>query len=149
MLILTILLLVYNLLNESLLYKYKLLSSDKTFQFLWHVYDAGLRVILLGLYSFVQYGLTTKAIEVAIGYLLFYHVIFDIGFNYLVARNNHERITLVRLLYLGDNTLDNIIRNIGIFITKIHKKLNKPVTVPYTNLFIKVCELIIFIFLIK
>jgi len=144
--LIVLVLLIYNIANESLLIRYGI-SSDKKFQRLWHTYDAILRVIIPSILLISTYGVTVTSLLLLLSILLIYHVLFDILLNISVAYQR-ERLSFSRIFHLGNNLLDNTIRNIGLLFTKI-KKFNKPITVPVVNCIIKIFELLIGIWLWK
>jgi len=58
--LIVLVLLIYNIANESLLIRYGI-SSDKKFQRLWHTYDAILRVIIPSILLIRTYGVTVTS----------------------------------------------------------------------------------------
>lgn len=81
---------------------------------LWHMADAGTRVLLLGYISFLNYGITKEALILTSIMLSFYWIVFDISLN--KARGNS-------LFYVGSGLMDLAVKWIAKKISIDHENL--------------------------
>jgi len=142
---------IWNIFNETLFLKYNGIKS-KLFQYDWHTYDALFRIFLFAVVIIDEYKLSLFSLKLYIALLLFYHILFDIGFNYKRSKDQNLLINIHSLFHLGTNFLDEEIRKIGVGVNKllIKLKLEKfatPLTVPIVNIIIKFVELILGLYL--
>lgn len=131
--------LIWNIFNETLFLKYNGIKS-RIFQRDWHLYDAIFRVFLFTSITINEFGVTYLSGKLLLVLFLLYHVLFDIGFNIKRTKDLDGRLNLQTIFHLGNNTIDRIIRSIGVYFTKI-QKFNTPNTVSIVNLIIKLLEI--------